>query len=80
MMKSGSLKFFGKGVGDTSSRFECKFCSSIVTKTTNQFNKKLTIVCPYGVSNTSMSKVTKVHDLMHELLQWCTQKDLTSEG
>jgi hypothetical protein len=27
-----------------------------------------------------MSKVAKVHDLMHELLQWCTQKDITFEA
>jgi hypothetical protein len=68
MMKSGSLKFFGKGVGDTFNRFECNFCSFIVTKATNRFDKEPTNVCPYGVSNTSISKVTKMHDLMHELL------------
>lgn len=46
MMKSGSLKFFGKGVGDTSSRFECEFCSYIIIETTNQFDNEPTIVCP----------------------------------
>jgi hypothetical protein len=44
MMKSGPLEFYGKGAGDASSRFEHKFCGSIVTKTTYRFDKEPTTV------------------------------------
>jgi hypothetical protein len=39
MLKSGSLEFSGKGVGDTSSRFKCKFCGFVVIETIDQFDK-----------------------------------------
>lgn len=67
MFKSGSLEFFRKGAGDTTSRFECKLCGFVVIETIDQFDKELAIVCPYHVLDTNMSKVTKVHDLVHKL-------------
>jgi hypothetical protein len=44
MMKNGSLEFYGKGASDAYGRFEHKFCGSIVTETTYQFDKEPTIV------------------------------------
>ncbi len=36
-------------------------------------------MCPYCVLDTSTSKVIKVHDLMHKLLQQCNKKILHLE-
>ncbi len=79
MLKSGYLEFSMKGAGFTSSRFECKFCGSVVIETIDQFYKQPTIVCSYRVLETSMLKVIEVHDLMHKLLQQCNKKILHLE-
>ncbi len=78
MFKSGSLEFSRKGASDTTSRFECKLCGFVVIETIDQFDK-LAIVCPYHVLDTNMSKVTKVHDLVHKLLQQRNKKILDLE-
>ncbi len=65
-MKSIFIKCSRKGIRERLGKFECNFYSFELTQATEGLKREATM-CPYGVLDANMSKVSKVYILVN----WC---------
>ncbi len=64
IMKSGSRELFGKNGGKGSTKLECKFLNSSFFALNVDASHNQIVVCPYVISNKTMTKISEVHVLV----------------
>jgi len=74
IIKSGSEELFGKNEGKGSTKLECKFSNSLLFALNVDASHNQIMVCPYVISNRTMTKVSEVHVLVQKFIDQCKSK------
>lgn len=74
IMKSGFGELFGKNGGKGSTKLGCKFLNSPLFALNVDASHNQIVVCPYVISNRTMTKVSDVHVLVQEFIKQCKSK------